>query len=260
MDEEPKSLCKGMGRGRRYLRRCLFLLAAIFLILLTVTQFLPGGRRSFSDWIPALLFLFAVSLAAAATILGVCVSALWLCCRRNIKRLSFAGAGVIALMALFYAEEDWRGWYAWNRFKHKWEAKGETFDLASVAPPTVAAEKNFAMTAIAFTSYGHILIRDGKTIPPEKRDPNFVQRMRMSILHDYPGPTNCTGDRVRGTMTKLDCWQSYEGKTQSHCFRCRPRHTGVMGAGQAAGRDRRSARERGCCTHSADRGCAVFRH
>ena len=33
--------------------------------------------------------------------------------------------------------------------------------------------------------------------------------MRMPITPDYPGPTNCAGDRVKGTLTKLDCWQSY---------------------------------------------------
>ena len=46
-------------------------------------------------------------------------------------------AGLGMLVALFYAEEDLRGWHAWNKFKHQWEAKGEKFDFASIVPPTV---------------------------------------------------------------------------------------------------------------------------
>jgi hypothetical protein len=65
------------------------------------------------------------------------------------------------------------------------------------------------LTPIAFTSYGQILTREGKLIPAEKRDDHFVVRMRMPIALDYPGPTNCAGDRVKGTFTRLDCWQDY---------------------------------------------------
>ena len=57
-----------------------------------------------------------------------------------------SAACLIALIALFYAEEDWRGWHAWNQFKHQWEAKGEHFNLASVVPPPVPDEQNFALT------------------------------------------------------------------------------------------------------------------
>ncbi len=209
MSEEPKSFWKKTWKGPRRFRPWLILVAATFLILLAVTQFLPGGPRSFSDWLPALLFLFAVSLAVPTVVLGVWLLVRWLCCWRNFKRLFFACACLITLIALFYAEEDWRGWHAWNQFKHKWEAQGDHFDLASVVPPPVPDEQNFAMTPVAFTSYGWALTREGKAIPPEKRDTNFVQRMRMSLVHDSLGPTNCVGDRVRGTFTRLECWQSY---------------------------------------------------
>ena len=54
--------------------------------------------------------------------------------------------------------------------------------------------------------------REGKPIPADKRDEQFAVRMRTPITPDYPGPTNCAGDRVKGTLTKLDCWQSYYRK------------------------------------------------
>ena len=185
------------------------LVAATLVGLLTFTQFLPGGRRSFSDWIEPLLFLVTVSLCAATACVGLCAFGRWFCRWRRLKRVLLAGACLAALVALFYAEEDWRGWHAWNQFKHELEAKGEHFSLPSAVPPTVPDQQNFALTPIVFTSYGQILTRDGKLIPPEKRDDHFLVRMRMPLTLDYPGPTNCSGNRVQGTFTRLDCWQSY---------------------------------------------------
>ena len=220
MNEEPRSLRKKLRRIARYLRRWLILSAATFVVLLTVTQFLPGGRRSFSDWLPAVLFLLVVSLAIPAAFLVVGFLVRCLCSWRNVKRVALAGACVIFLIALFYAEENWRGWHAWNQFKNEWEAKGEHFELASLVPPPVPAEQNFALTPIAFTSYGGTLTRDGKPVPAEKRDEHFVVRMRMPIARSYPGPANCAGDRVKGTFTSLEGWQSYyrNGAAQSNEF------------------------------------------
>lgn len=209
MNEEPNNLGKQTGRDWRYCRLWLILVAVTFLVLLIVIQLLPGGRRSFSDWMQPALFLFGVSLAVATVFVGVWVVGRCLCRWRNLKRVLPAGAGLIALIALFYAEEDWRGWHAWNQFKSAWETKGEQFHLASVVPPAVPDDQNFALTPIAFTSYGQILTREGKLIPPEKRDEHFVVRMRMPLTLDSLTPANCAGDRVKGTFTRLDCWQGY---------------------------------------------------
>ena len=204
---------KAWGRRRgsagSYLRLWLILVAAAFLVLLMVTQFLPGGRRSFSDWMQPLLFLLVVSVVTATTLLGVWVVGGWLCRWRTLKGVLFAGACLVALIAGFYAEENWRGWHTWNQFRRAWEAKGEHFNLASVVPPPVAEDANFAMTPIAFTGYGQILTREGKLIPEKERDEHFVARMRMPITLNGLGPTNCAGDRVKGTFTKLAGWQSY---------------------------------------------------
>jgi hypothetical protein len=209
MNEEPESWWKKARTGPRYLRLWLILMAATFLVLLTVTQFLPGGRRSFSDWMQPLLFLFGVSVAAATAFLGVWVVGRWVCRWRILKPVRLVGACLIASIALFYAEEDWRGWHAWNQFKHKWEARGERFNLAGVVPPPVPDEQNFAMTPIVFTSYGQLLTREGKLIPAEKRDAHFDARMRVPITVGSAGPTNCAGDRVKGTFTRLEGWQRY---------------------------------------------------
>ena len=55
-------------------------------------------------------------------------------------------AGLITLVALLWAEENWRGKRAWQNYKREWEAKGEKFDLQAFVPPPVPDDKNFAMT------------------------------------------------------------------------------------------------------------------
>src|ERR1035437_6402194 len=201
MDEKPKSIWKKSWTGRGWLGAWLAVTLATFFVVLIVTLFIPGGVPDFG-------------LAFVAGVFGAVTVGLWafircFFCWRNFKRLLFATACLATLIALFYAEEDWRGWHAWNHFKHEWEAKGEHFDLASVVPPPVPGEQNFALTPIAFTSYGQILTRDGKCIPYEQRDTNFVERIRMPIAHDYNGPTNVAGNREKGKFTNLEGWQRY---------------------------------------------------
>ena len=74
------------------------------------------------------------------------------CAGRKTKCFFLGLACLAALIALFYAEEDWRGWHAWHKFKHQWEAKGERFNPASVIPPAVPEDQNFALTPIVVTS------------------------------------------------------------------------------------------------------------
>ena len=209
MNGEPESRLSRIGKAAGCLRVWLILIPVIFVILLGLTQFLPGGRRGFSDWVQPLLFLFTVSLAAATALVAVWVAGRWVCRWHVLKRVFVGGGCLIVLMALFYAEEDWRGWRAWNQFKLEWEAKGEKLNLASLVPPQVPEHQNFALTPIVFTSYGQILTREGKLIPAERRDESFVVRMRMPITLNVPGPTNWAGDRVRGTLSRLEGWQRY---------------------------------------------------
>ena len=69
-------------------------------------------------------------------------------CWRKFKRLLFGLACLATLIALFYAEEDWRGWHAWNKFKHEWEAKGEHLIWPVVVPPPVPDDQNFAFSPV----------------------------------------------------------------------------------------------------------------
>ena len=121
----------------------------------------------------------------------------------------FALACLVALVALFYAEEDWRGWHAWQKFKHEWEAKGERFDRASVIPPTVPDDQNFALTPIVASSYLHVMDKSGHQIQPPNT--NVIDRLKMNIYNDSGDskdwPTN--GNWQKSAPTDLTGWQQY---------------------------------------------------
>jgi hypothetical protein len=66
----------------------------------------------------------------------------------SLKRVLFGVACLITLIALFYLEEDWRGYHDWESYKHQWEAKGVKFGWMDFAPPAVSDDQNFAMSPV----------------------------------------------------------------------------------------------------------------
>ena len=114
------------------------------------------------------------------------------------QKLLFGLACFVTLIALFYAEEDWRGKHDWEKFKRAWEAKGEKFDPRSVVPPPVPDDQNFALTPMVASSYSFILDRNGHEITP--RNTNVVDRLKMEIP---PGRTNGIGNWQKSTVSEL---------------------------------------------------------
>jgi hypothetical protein len=55
-------------------------------------------------------------------------------------------AAVLVLLALFYAEENWRGQRAWRAYHRLLLAKGIDFNWRALAPPPVPDRENFAST------------------------------------------------------------------------------------------------------------------
>jgi hypothetical protein len=60
-----------------------------------------------------------------------------------LRRLLFVFLGLVLLVALFYAEEDWRGKRAWEKCKRELEAKGVVLDWEKFIPPPVPKDQNF---------------------------------------------------------------------------------------------------------------------
>lgn len=62
------------------------------------------------------------------------------------RRALIVFAVLATLAALFYAEENFRGKRAWDKYRAELEAQGVQLDLAAFVPPQVPDDENFAMT------------------------------------------------------------------------------------------------------------------
>ena len=162
-------------------------------------------------WLQMCALAFAICLATGVITGFFCFVLSWIPPIRRqltwmLQRRFFALACLVTLIGLFYAEEDWRGWHAWQKFKHEWEAKGERFDQTSVVPPPVPDDQNFALTPIVASCYLHALDKSGHEIIPQKT--NVVNRLKMKRGHSDE-PTDGVGNWQESTATNLKAWQQY---------------------------------------------------
>ena len=134
-------------------------------------------------------------------------------------------AGVGMLVALFYAEEDLRGWHAWNKFQHQWEAKGEKFDFASVVPPPVPDDQNFAMSPVWIAEVKYLWQSNperAKAWYGDRMDGEEVSRIVAQLpvsvsglvgnnwgSHQMPATPEMSSHWTTAQATDLKPWQSY---------------------------------------------------
>ena len=119
---------------------------------------------------------------------------------RILRRFLIAIGTLATLIAVLYAEEDWRGKHAWENYKHEWEAKGEKFDWQAFVPPPVPDDQNF-FTAPIFTK----IKNDKIAMTPYGNDggPTSPKDLLSSKI-GYIG-----GSNGRATITDLQAWQTY---------------------------------------------------
>jgi len=193
------------------------ILMGILLALFQPTLKGTANPRDF-EW-PAILFRF-FSLAPMCFFgLALLVVLLkfarplcrWLFTWRTLKMSLWGMAALMMLLALFYAEENWRGKRAWDNYRRAPEARGGQFDFASFIPPAVPEEQNFALTPIVASGYSRVMDRNGKQIKPENT--NLVNRLNMGIYRTcsmLPIGTNLLfGSWQKGNLTDLKAWQDY---------------------------------------------------
>src|ERR1035437_8320389 len=207
MNEEPKSVWKKPIR--------LPLLFLVWLGLMVATMFILLVVKIIINEPFEISWLMIFGAVSATVLLAGWIFIRWLCCWRNFKRSLFALACLATLIAVFYAEEDWRGWHAWNQFKHEWIAKGEKFDFKDFVPPPVPDDQNIAMAPIMVESMKAVLGPQnsskwfGKNYAENGRT-NFTDRLDLSLRRENgwnDSPTN--GDWASGTITDLKPWQTY---------------------------------------------------
>lgn len=98
--------------------------------------------------------------------------------RRVLKLLGIFALGLVTLVALFYAIENWRGARAWKKVRDELRAKGEPLSFPELVPPMPADDENFAMTPFFRGFFDKSLSPDGKT-------PVWAVRQRESALPDW---------------------------------------------------------------------------
>ncbi|HWW00557.1 MAG TPA: hypothetical protein VNZ64_12735 [Candidatus Acidoferrum sp.] len=145
MNEKPPSIWKRpWNTPARALAWFALLVGGGFIIICCFALITEQGARG-TELIPAAL-LAAVALSAVAVAGYFFVR--WISSWRNLRRFLFVVVCLVTLIALAYAEENWRGKHAWQKYLSESEAKGEKFNLASLAPAPVPDEKNFALTPL----------------------------------------------------------------------------------------------------------------
>ena len=145
----------------------------------------------------------------------------WFFTWRVLRRFVAGFAVLVTLVALFYAEEDWRGKRAWEKYKHEMEAKGAVLDWAAYIPPPVPDDQNIfkapRMTEW-FVGRGQMTSRSGwgdrtngpgptarrpglksaeLTVVPPRMRPRGPARMCAAGRSRRPGPGG-ENDRNRG--------------------------------------------------------------
>lgn len=213
MDEEPKSIWRRPLKGRAgILSWFVALTLGIFATIMIIG--LVSARNV--EWSTFAIGSLGFSFVIAAAAMLISFSLRWLCCWRNFRRFLFGVACLITLVALFYAEEGWRGKRAWEKHRREWEAKGEKFNIAELAPPPVPDEKNFALTPLLKPALEFSRGPRGVVWT----DTNGLARLQNIRADLAPSPRRLTNDHLvlgsleKGTFADLAaCRDFYRGNT-----------------------------------------------
>jgi hypothetical protein len=172
-------------------------LLAIFTSVKTTLFDKHAGLANFAGYVLIVWFWFLIAVAIVLVFHG---TVRWFFCWRNFKRLLFGLACFATLIALFYAEEDWRGKHDWEKFQRAWAAKGENFDWQSVVPPAVPDDENFALTPVVASCYETYFDKSGHAVQP--RNTNVVDRLSMISWRED------SYENKRPKIPESDGWQA----------------------------------------------------
>lgn len=233
MEKEPKSIWKRPWKGRRAVVFWLLIvpIAAFltaWLLALVASICTPPFFRThpgFGNYVECVLAITLTLIIAIALVFAIGNFILWLFHWRNLKRVLFVTACIATVIALSYAEEDWRGKHDWEKFKRQLEAKGENFDAQSVVPPAVPDDQNFAMSPVWIAEIKYSVGSDshntaeawyGDRIYSEEVS-NYFRLLPMWVSDvvgtnwawHLPDPPDAMGNWRIGQTTDLKPWQSF---------------------------------------------------
>jgi hypothetical protein len=205
MNEKPKTFWQKSWPTPPWFRIWAILLA---LALVVMTYLIASRSFGLPDW-PTVIILTVFSMIAATLLLVFWFFVRWFCwfCWHHWRRALFLLACLVTVIALFYAEEDWRGWHAWDQYRRAGEARGEHFDLASLVPPPVPDDQNFALSPIIYSIYGSYF--DPSSHEIRQYTTNVVTRLNLDSWWAHYDATNLTGDWTRSVPTDFHGMQQF---------------------------------------------------
>jgi hypothetical protein len=117
----------------------------------------------------------------------------------------FIAVALTTLGALFFAEEDWRGSRAWNRYQQERQAKGKSLDLSRLIPPQVPDAQNLAL--IPFFAKAETI-----TLPNTSQRAGAADHFGWQAdLTNYAAAFgNATADPARAAAVVLDALDAQE--------------------------------------------------
>jgi hypothetical protein len=207
-DDKPKSIWKKSWKGWGAVLVWSVLIGVAILLTVFIAALGMLNTPIGNGFVAAVVVAIAIVACGLFTIYAMIPFLRWFFRWRIFKRFLFGCACLVTLLALFYAEEDWRGWHDWNQFQQKWEAQGEKFGWKSVVPPPVPADENFALTPIVASSYEEYFDKNGNEVKP--RNTNVVDRLWMLSWHDNPW-TKKPSDSIwpEAKFVDLKAWQDF---------------------------------------------------
>ncbi len=123
------------------------------------------------------------------------------------RGILFAIACVLTLIALFYAEENWRGRHAWQSYRRELEGKGEKLALRELIPAPAPDDKNLAMAPLLKPILDYTQGPAGVTWS----DTNGLARLDRfnTALAPLNGTNLSLGRLERGTFADLTEWSRH---------------------------------------------------
>ncbi len=131
----------------------------------------------------------------------------WLFSWRSVRAALFVVLILATLIALFYVVENWRGRFAWKKYRAAAERQGAQFDYQVFIPPPAPDEQNFAMTPLLTPMFDYV----SGSHPIIWRDTNGWQRVASVSAYGGRGYDGLAtiGDWTRGERTDLEAWQRF---------------------------------------------------
>ncbi len=213
MNENTSNIWRRHWKGPAKLVAWFGLLVAGCFVVIVAVGLLTIDNLELGSFLLAALI---VSVLLGVLLIGGSVFIRWIACWRNFRRVLFVVACLVTVIALAYAEEDWRGKHAWRKHQRQGEAKGEKFNFHALLPPPVPDEKNFALMSLLkpvfdFTPGPHGTVWN---------DTNGMERLRNLAGSAELSTGRTTNDHlVRGSLEKgtfadlAACAAFYRGNT-----------------------------------------------